>query len=81
MPLEFGPYCDMLERMLNMMPDRLKRIAYNVFDFNEDKFICQLDLYSMMKMQEFDDPVFVAAYSYDLCKLVTFLDNKKLEKG
>lgn len=32
-------------------------------------------------MQEFDDPVFVNAYSYDMCKIVAVLDAKIKSKG
>lgn len=32
-------------------------------------------------MYESDDQVFVDAYSYDICKLIAFLDNKMNEKG
>lgn len=40
MPLDYNGFCDMLEKLLNVVPDKLKRMAFNVFDFNEDKFIC-----------------------------------------
>ena len=40
MPLDYTGFCDMLEKLLNVVPDKLKRMAFNVFDFNEDKFIC-----------------------------------------
>lgn len=56
-------------------------MTFNAFDFNDDRYICQLDLYSMLKMYEGDDQVFVSAYSYDICKLTAYLDKKKLDKG
>ncbi len=59
---------------MNFGQDKLKRIAFNVFNFNNDRYLCQLDLYSIMKMYEGDDQVFVNAYSYDICKLIAFLD-------
>jgi hypothetical protein len=34
-----------------------------------------------MKLYESDDQVFVNAYSYDICKLSSNLDRKKIEKG
>jgi Ca2+-binding EF-hand superfamily protein len=40
MPLDFNGFIDMLERLLNISQDKLRRIAFNVFDFSEDKFIC-----------------------------------------
>lgn len=80
-PLDFNAYIDLLEKLLNFIPDRLKRIAFNVLDFNDDRSICQLDLYAIMKLYENDDQIFVNAYSYDICKLIAFLDNKKRLKG
>ena len=71
----------MLEKLLNFGQDKLKKTAFNVFDFNDDRSICQLDLYSIMKMYESDDIVFVNAYSYDICKLIAYLDQKKVQKG
>lgn len=59
----------------------MKRIAFTVFDFSDDRSVCQLDLYSIMKMYESDDQVFVNAYSYDICKLIAYLDSKKISKG
>jgi len=34
-----------------------------------------------MKMLEFDDQVFIQAYSYDICKLIGYLDSKRAKKG
>lgn len=56
-------------------------MAFTVFDFNDDRSVCSLDLYSLMKMYESDDQVFVSAYSYDICKMIAFLDQKKTQKG
>ncbi len=78
---DFNAYCDMLERLLNITPDKLKRMTFNVYNFNEDRTICDLDLYAIMKLYENDDEVFVEAYSYDICILSAVLDKKKVEKG
>lgn len=80
-PLDFGQYLDMLEKLMNFGQDKLKRVAFNVYNYNGDRYVCQLDLYSIMKLYEGDDQVFVAAYSYDICKLIAFLDQKKAQKG
>ena len=39
-PMDFTQYVELLEKMLNFQGDRLKRMAFTVFDFNEDKQIC-----------------------------------------
>jgi len=80
-PLDFSQYLDLLEKLMNFGQDKLKRIAFNVYNFNDDRYVCQLDLYSIMKLYEGDDQVFVAAYSYDICKLIAYLDQKKAQKG
>ncbi len=73
-PLDYTQYIDMLERLLNFGQEKLKRIAFNVFNFNNDRYICVFDLYSIMKLYESDDKVFVEAYSYDICRLIAYLD-------
>jgi len=54
-PLDLGGYVDMLEKLLNLGLDRLKRMAFNSFDFNEDGRVCELDLYAIMKTYESED--------------------------
>lgn len=80
-PLDFSSYCDMLERLLNYQQDKLKAMTFKVFDYNEDRQICQLDLYSVMKMYENDDQVFVEAFSFDTCKISAYLNKKQRAKG
>lgn len=33
-PLDFNSYCETIEKLLNLSQDKLKRMAFNVFDFN-----------------------------------------------
>ena len=51
-PLEFNKYCDMLEKIMNKQPDKLKKMAFESFNFNEDNTVCELDLYALMKTYE-----------------------------
>ena len=48
-------------------------MAFIVFDFNEDKSVCQLDMFALMKLYENEDEVFVKSYAHDFCKIVTAL--------
>ena len=57
------------------------RIAFDVFDFNQDRVICELDTYSVMQMFQDDDEVFVSAFSRDLCTIGKSLDKKRQEMG
>jgi hypothetical protein len=37
--LSFDGYIELLEKLMNFVPQKLKKIAFNVFNFNDDKFI------------------------------------------
>ena len=56
-------------------------MVFNVFDFNEDNFVCQLDMYALMKLYENEDDVFIKAYSHDICRIVAALHRKSSDKG
>ena len=74
-------YIELIEQLLNFKPERLMRIAFDVYDFNQDKSICELDTYTTLQNFNDDDEVFVAAFSYDLCILGRRLDEKRKELG
>ena len=80
-PQEFEQYCDLIEKMVNQENDRLWRIAFDVYDFDQDKIICELDTYTMLQTFQDDDEVFVAAFSNDLCVIGSALDRKRQEMG
>ena len=67
--LEFDDYVEMMEKLLNYAPEKLVRLGFNVFDFDEDKHIDELDMYAIMRTYEDDEDVFVGAFSYDLCTI------------
>lgn len=73
-PLDFATWIDLLETLLNQYKERLKWVAFNVFDYNEDKQICQLDMYALMKIYENDDDVFINGYVNDIIKVVETLN-------
>ena len=43
---DFESYVDLIEKLLNFETERLMRIAFEVYDFNQDKQICELDMYA-----------------------------------
>ena len=45
-PQELNEYVDLIEKLLNFDSDRLMRIAFDVYDFTQDKLICELDTYT-----------------------------------
>jgi hypothetical protein len=60
-------FCDMLEKLLNYKPDKLFKMAFDVYNYNDDKHVCYLDLFSMMKLYEQEDEIFIKAFSFDYC--------------
>jgi hypothetical protein len=75
-PLEYEVWIDLLEQLMNTRGDLLKWMVFTVFDFNDDKAVCYLDMFAIMKLYENDDQVFVSSYAYDFCKLVTAIHSK-----
>ena len=51
-PVDYDQYCDFFENVLNNQSDRLYDLAFSVYDFNSNKFICELDVVSFLKTWE-----------------------------
>ena len=56
LPLPFGEYADQVDNLVNKDPQRLMRHAFDVFDFNQDGFIDEVDIYCMIKLCDFSHP-------------------------
>ena len=81
-PQELNEYVDLIENLLNFdKTDRLMRIAFEVYDFTQDKLICELDTYTNIQNFSDDDEVFVSAFSYDLCLIGEALEAKRRSLG
>jgi len=61
--------------------ERLFRIAFDIYDFNHDKLICELDTYANVQNFRDDDEVFVDAFSYDICIMGEALEEKRNSAG
>ena len=57
------------------------KIAFDVYDFNQDKLICELDTYTNLQNTKDEDDVFMSAFSFDLCLLGEALDKKRKRLG
>ena len=66
-PIDFNHWIDILEANLNTKKDRLLKMVFHVFDFNDDGYVSQLDLYAIMKLYENEDEVFIKGYAHDFC--------------
>lgn len=80
-PVEFSQWLDLLESLLNFKRDRLLKMAFHVLDFNDDGAVCMLDLYSIMKLYENDEDVFIKGYAHDFCQVVAAIHKKMIAKG
>lgn len=80
-PVDFSQWLDLIESLLNFKRDRLLKMAFHVLDFNDDGAVCMLDLYSIMKLYENDEEVFIKAYAHDFCHVVTAIHKKMIDKG
>ncbi len=57
------------------------RMAFQVFDFNQDGYVCSFDLYTFLKTYEHDNELFLKAYSKDLIVLETELAKRRKRLG
>ena len=79
---DFDSYVDLIEKLINNdETERLMRIAFDVFDYNQDRLVCELDVFTLLKSFHDDDEVFVEAFSYDLCILGEALDKRRKSLG
>jgi len=79
--LEFDQYCELIEKLLNLETDRLLKIAFDVYDFNLDKLVCELDAYTMLLTFRDEEAVFLEAFSFDLCLIGDALEKKRQRMG
>ena len=79
--LDFNKYIDFIELLINFKQVTLQRLAFNIYDFDQDNFICELDLYTILKTYEHDDDLFLSAYSPDISKIEATINKKRTERG
>jgi hypothetical protein len=48
-PQDFESYVELVEKLLNFETERLFKIAFDIYDFNQDKLVCELDTYTTMQ--------------------------------
>jgi len=62
--------------------DKVKRLGYSIYDFNEDRQIDELDVYCFYYVFEKDNPdLFMTLYYDDLIRIITQLHAKQVERG
>lgn len=59
----------------------MKKIAFQIYDFDSDHCVCSLDLYTFLKNYEHDDDCFFKAYSKDINRMEHELDRRRIKQG
>jgi len=59
----FADYLHDIEKVLNQREDRVSKLAFDCFDFNQDKYICSRDAFAAIAMRQVD------CYDHDLVKI------------
>jgi len=54
-PLDYEKWIDYIENLINQKSDLLRYMVFTVFDFNDDKAVCQLDMFALMKLYKKND--------------------------
>lgn len=78
-PMEFTLFCDVFERLMNPQnSERIKKMIHQIYDFNDDRYIDELDVYCFMQTYEPDNPeLFMSVYIDDIIKIIQAIENKK----
>ena len=48
--IEYGAFVEQIDTLINKDPNRLLKLAFDCFDFNDDGFIDEVDIYCVMKL-------------------------------
>ena len=48
--IEYSLFMEQIDNLINKDPSKLMRLAFDCFDFNEDGFIDEVDIYCVMKL-------------------------------
>ena len=56
-------------------------MAFNIYDFDTDHFICEFDLYTLFKTYEFEDEVLIKIYSSDMSLIEKAIGKKRTSLG
>jgi len=54
-PIEYDSFIDQVERLLNEFPEKLKKMAFEAYDYDDDGYIKDLDLYCSIKLFKEDE--------------------------
>jgi len=82
-PMDYEFFCDVFDKFLN--PPHLERVlklVYSIYDFNEDRLIDELDAYCFYCHYEQDSPEqFMSLFYDDWMLIVSRIQKKKRDRG
>ena len=78
---DYESFIDEVEQLMNYRQDHLLKMAFSVYDYDQDHSICNLDLYTFLKVYEHDEQSFLHAFSQDLTTLQKAITEKRLRIG
>lgn len=78
-PMSFEFFCEAFERLMNPQnAERIKKMVLQVYDFNDDKYVDELDVYCFMQHYEVDNPeLYLSVYIEDVILIIKQLEYKK----
>ena len=78
--VEYDQYCDYFENLLNFNNRRLYELAFSVYDYNSNKYICELDVVSFLKTWD-NFEMLESIFIKDINKIIKTLIEKTKFKG
>ena len=78
--VEYDQYCDYFENLLNFDTRRLYELAFSVYDYNSNKYICELDVVSFLKTWD-NFEMLESIFIKDINKIIKTLIEKTKFKG
>ena len=66
---DYETFIEEIEQLINFQKDKLLKMAFQLYDYDQDHTICQLDLYTFLKIYEHDEECFLKAYANDIAKI------------
>lgn len=74
---DYDSFIEEIEQLINFKKDSLLKMAFQVYDYDQDHSVCQLDLYTFLKNYEHDEECFLKAYAPDISKIEEHIDKKR----
>ena len=69
--MTFDYFCEVFERFINFNSDKVKKLTHSIYDFDNDGYVCELDLYTFIKVFEEDNSeFFMNVYMDDIIKII-----------